>query len=150
MESSSTGRRPKRSDSAPSTGEKTNCISAQAVPNKPKISAARGRVAAEHALDQLRQHRDDDAERDDVEQHDGEDEGDGGLGRRGRLGRAFHRAQVTGQCGLSPGLRGENTHGEGAEHAGEQPVDGAQEARAGLEAAHDPLGARGSAARASG
>ena len=42
MEMSSTGRRPKRSDSAPSTGENTNCISAQAVPKKPKISAARG------------------------------------------------------------------------------------------------------------
>ncbi len=36
-----TGLRPKRSESAPSTGEKINCISAQTVPNSPKISAAR-------------------------------------------------------------------------------------------------------------
>ncbi len=35
------GRRPKRSDNAPWTGEITNCISAQAVPNSLKISAAR-------------------------------------------------------------------------------------------------------------
>lgn len=35
------GRRPKRSDSAPSTGEQRNCISAQTVPNTPNISAAR-------------------------------------------------------------------------------------------------------------
>src|SRR5580692_8462049 len=35
------GRRPKRSDKAPCTGENTNCINAQAVPNTPKICAAR-------------------------------------------------------------------------------------------------------------
>ena len=38
------------------------------------LGRARG-VAAQHGLDQLGQHGDDDAERDDVEQHDGEDEG---------------------------------------------------------------------------
>src|SRR5438552_4741049 len=34
-----TGRRPKRSDNAPSNGANRNCISAQVVPNRPKISA---------------------------------------------------------------------------------------------------------------
>ena len=42
MDMSSTGRRPKRSESAPSTGEKVNCIRAHEVPKMPKISAARG------------------------------------------------------------------------------------------------------------
>src|SRR5262245_5557424 len=36
-----TRRRPNRSDRAPSSGENRNCISAQAVPNTPKIPAAR-------------------------------------------------------------------------------------------------------------
>jgi hypothetical protein len=35
------GLRPKRSDSMPCTGEATNCISAQAVPNRPMKSAPR-------------------------------------------------------------------------------------------------------------
>ena len=39
------------------------------------------RVAAHHALDQLRQHRNDDAERHHVEHHHHEDEGEGGLAR---------------------------------------------------------------------
>ncbi len=34
------GRRPYRSDSAPRIGEKKNCMSPQAVPKIPKISAA--------------------------------------------------------------------------------------------------------------
>src|SRR2546428_470610 len=34
-----TGRRPKRSDNAPSNGPNRNCISAQVVPNRPKTSA---------------------------------------------------------------------------------------------------------------
>jgi hypothetical protein len=41
MDSSSTGRRPKRSDSAPRSGEHTNCIPAQVVPKIPYHSAAR-------------------------------------------------------------------------------------------------------------
>jgi hypothetical protein len=36
-----TGRRPKRSESAPSTGENRSCISAHAVPKTPNTSAAR-------------------------------------------------------------------------------------------------------------
>src|ERR1700735_2902945 len=36
-----TGRRPKRSESAPSTGEKRNCIAAHTVANSPTYSAAR-------------------------------------------------------------------------------------------------------------
>src|SRR5687767_1529107 len=35
-----TGRRPKRSDNAPSSGEKTNCMAAQIVPNRPNMRAA--------------------------------------------------------------------------------------------------------------
>ncbi len=34
------GRRPKRSDSAPCTGEEISCITAQLVPNTPKIIAS--------------------------------------------------------------------------------------------------------------
>jgi hypothetical protein len=41
LENRITGRRPKRSEAAPSIGEKKNCISAQTVPKMPKISAAR-------------------------------------------------------------------------------------------------------------
>ena len=77
-----TGRRPKRSDSAPSIGENRNCISAQAVPKMPSISAARRRVAAHEIDDQARQHRNDDAERQHVEQHGDEDEHEGGAAGR--------------------------------------------------------------------
>jgi hypothetical protein len=40
LESRITGRRPNRSASAPWTGEKMNCITANAVPKMPKIAAA--------------------------------------------------------------------------------------------------------------
>src|SRR5581483_2901546 len=36
-----TGRRPRRSESAPRTGEKRNCIAAHTVPKSPKVRAAR-------------------------------------------------------------------------------------------------------------
>ena len=70
-------------------GEKTNCISAQAVLNTPKISAARG-VSANYVLNELRQHRDDDAEGGNVDEHDGENEADRCLARRGERGRSLH------------------------------------------------------------
>ena len=56
-------------------------------------------VAAEHALDQLGQHGNDDAERDDIEQHDGEDEGERRPWRRGSSSGRVHRAEVAGNCG---------------------------------------------------
>jgi hypothetical protein len=53
-----------------------NCITANAVPKMPKIAA--GHVAALQLQDELREHRDDDAEGDHVEQDRDEDEDERG------------------------------------------------------------------------
>jgi hypothetical protein len=74
-----TGRRPNRSDSAPCTGENTNCISAQTDANRPTNSEARAVSPARKPSIRLRQHRDHHAERQHVEQHGDEDEREGGL-----------------------------------------------------------------------
>ena len=84
MEIRITGRRPKRSDSAPWIGENRNCISAQAVPKSPKIVGRARGVAAEEIDHELRQHRNDDADRQHVEQHGDEDEDEGRLRRGAR------------------------------------------------------------------
>ncbi len=54
------------------------------------------RVAAEHALHELGQHGNDDAEGDDIEQDDAEDEGHRGFARLRRRGSFLHGAQNVG------------------------------------------------------
>jgi hypothetical protein len=66
------------------------------------------RVPAQHALHQLGQHGDDDAERNDIEQHDGEDEGERGLARLGRRCGFLHGAQSAGCGGANKAARSQN------------------------------------------
>ncbi len=56
---------------------------------QPEPSGGGGRIVVEEALHQLRQHRNDDAERHHVEQHGDEDEAEGGAA--GRCGRCLRR-----------------------------------------------------------
>ena len=79
------------------------------------IAAARG-VAAHEILDQLRQHRDDDAEREHVEQDGDEDERESGAPRRARavgsvMGAQLATFQMSGTWSLSPMRRAASSVG---------------------------------------
>ncbi len=90
IDASSTGRRPNRSESAPSTGEAKSCASANAATTPPTAIDALRAVEPRQPADELGQDRDDDADADRVDAESHEDEGDRrmagrGGGRQGRL-----------------------------------------------------------------
>ena len=79
---SSTGRRPMRSEMRPHTGEKTNCIS-EKIENSTPITAplASGERPVEVRLGLPRQHRQHDAEAEQVDEHDEPDDAQRGVVR---------------------------------------------------------------------